>query len=499
MAISFAKGGGFTEGLEKIEPETRHFINGKFVESSDKKTFILRSPATLEVTAEVSEASADDTNAAVAAAKAAHPAWAALDPLHRGKCLKKLAQLLRESQKELAYLEAIAMGKPIRFYQENFIAANQFDYYAEAARGINGSSSLNTPGFFNVTIKVPYGVVAAIIPWNGPMIFVATKLAPSLAAGNTVVLKSSEKSPLSSTYFATLVAKSGFPPGVVNVLSGHGSAGATLASHMDVRALTFTGSVATGRKVQEAAAKSNMKNVYLELGGKSPAIIFDDCDLQAAVQATAFSVLYNCGQVCVSNTRIYVHEAVAAEFIDTYKERFLAAKSGDPLDLNTSHGPLADEIQYNNVKKYIELGCNESNKLVGGMDATKAKGWFVEPTIFVDSPENSRIMQEEIFGPVVSINTFKTEEEALFKANNSEFGLYSSVWTNDINRALRFAKALEAGTISVNCTSPTIFDDMAFGGLKSSGGGGKEGFLQALDNFLEQKSVLIKMDGAYQI
>lgn len=484
-------------GAEKIE--TRLFINGKFVESSDGKTFPIKAPATRELIAEVHEASEQDTDSAVAAAKAAFPAWSALSPAERGVYLKKLAALLHESSDELARLEAVSMGRPISQYFDAHAAASAFEHYVEAGYEAQGTSSLNTPGFVNMTFKQPYGVVAAIIPWNVPLVFFANKVAPALAAGNTVVLKSSEKAPLTSAKVATLIEKVGFPAGVLNVISGHGqTSGAILSSHMDVRALSFTGSCRTGRLIQAAAAKSNLKHVVLELGGKSPAIIFDDCDFEDAVNETQHSIQFNSGQVCMANSRIYVQDTLAEKFVEAFKEKFAKVSPGDPLDPKTTHGPQADSVQYETVQKYIEKG-KESGQLamggtkeVSGLSGDSSKGYFVPPTVFLHTPEEAVVMKEEIFGPVVNINTFKTEEEVIAKANDSEFGLYSSVYTKNIDRALRFAKALEAGTVAVNCTSPFIARDMPFGGYKSSGSG-REGFGHSLNNFLETKTVLIKI------
>ncbi|QKX54954.1 uncharacterized protein TRUGW13939_02044 [Talaromyces rugulosus] len=341
-----------------------------------------------------------------------------------------------------------------------------------------------------MTLRQPFGVVAAIIPWNAPLVAFSGKVAPALAAGNTVVLKSSEKAPLTSLKVAQLAREAGFPPGVLNVLSGHGPiSGATLASHMDVRAISFTGSIRTGRAIQTAAAESNMKNVILELGGKSPAIIFDDADLAAAVPLTARSIKSNSGQVCMANSRIYVQDTIATKFIQLFKESFGAVKQGNPLDPETDLGPVVDDVQFRIVSQYIASG-NESGKLsLGGT----AKDGFVEPTVFEETQENAKIMKEEVFGPVVNINTFHTEEEALAKANDTMYGLYAAVFTKDVNRAMRFAKGLEAGTVGINCTSPITAHDLSFGGWKASGVG-REGLLDSINTFLETKSVLFKIE-----
>ncbi|EEU35543.1 uncharacterized protein NECHADRAFT_55510 [Fusarium vanettenii 77-13-4] len=472
--------------------EAKLFINGQLVDASDKKTFQLKSPWTNEVVANVAEASINDTNAAVRAAEAAQPGWAKLSPKQRGEHLKKLAGLLREHGDELARLEALSMGRPIGGYSDHLIAANRFEYYAEAGYTILGKSSLNTPGYLNVTLRQPFGVVAAIIPWNVPLVAFSGKVGPALAAGNTVVLKSSEKAPLTSIRVAEYINQAGFPPGVVNILSGHGNiSGATLASHMDVRALSFTGSTRTGRLIQEAAAKSNLKSLIFELGGKSPAVIFEDADLETAVTATAHSIQWNSGQVCMANSRIYVQQSIARVFIASFKASFGKIRLGDPMDPATNHGPLADATQADTVARYLEMG-KKSGKLVLGGDF-EPQTFTVRPTIFTDTDEGAKILTEEVFGPVVHINTFDTEEEALEKANASEYGLYAAVYTRDFGRALRFAIGLESGTVGVNCTSPATGFDMPFGGYKASGVG-REGIRESLDAFLEKKTVLLKID-----
>ncbi|KAJ5514287.1 Aldehyde/histidinol dehydrogenase [Penicillium fimorum] len=469
--------------------ETRLFINGEFRESSSRKTFEVVYPYTKEVVAQVQEADIQDVEDAVSAASAAFPTWRDLGAEKRGAYLSKLSQLILESNNELAKLETLSTGRPISQFFDGGFAAQFFGYFAGGGWTVQGTASLNTPDHLNLTVKQPYGVAALIIPWNFPLVMLSSKMAPALAAGNTVVLKSSEKAPLTSLYVAKLIEKVGFPPGVVNIISGFGNpAGAALASHMTVRCLSFTGSTATGQKIQAAAAKSNLKNVHMELGGKSPAIIFEDADLETAVAQTQFSIQFNSGQVCSANSRIYVHESVAKDFTKLFHEKFAAVRMGDPLDPATSHGPQIDVLQYNRVKEYLGIGEKDGTLSLGG-DAND--GFFVRPTIFEGIAEDSRLMQEEVFGPVVAINTFSTETEAIEKANNSEFGLYAAVFTKDIDRAVRLAKALDAGTVGVNCTSPTTAMDTAFGGLKMSGNG-REGLLHSIDSFLETKSILFK-------
>ncbi|KAL1846110.1 hypothetical protein Plec18167_003399 [Paecilomyces lecythidis] len=470
--------------------ETRLFINGKFQPSISGKTFNLTNPATREVIVEIHEADEEDTNAAVAAAKAAFPAWRDLEPCDRGVYLAKFSRLIHNSLDELAYLEAISTGKPVSAFIDGIAAESNFQHFAEAGYQVQGSSSLNTYNHLNITVKQPFGVVACIIPWNAPCIFFSNKVAPALAAGNTVVLKSSEKAPLTSICLARLAAEAGFPPGVLNIITGFGKpSGSTLSAHMDVRCISFTGSYSTGKKIQEAAAASNMKNVILELGGKSPAIIFPDADLEDAAAATQSSVQFLSGQMCMANSRIYVHESIADKFLALFKEKFGAARLGDPLDRTTTHGPQVDSIQYDRVKSYLEIGQRDGIMTLGG-DAKD--GFYIKPTVFENVPEDSRITKEEVFGPVVVINTFKTESEVISKANDTEFGLYASVFTKNIDRAIRVSKLLEAGTVGVNCTSPTTAKDMPFGGFKGSGIG-REGYRISLENYVETKSILIRV------
>jgi aldehyde dehydrogenase (NAD+) len=295
---------------------------------------------------------------------------------------------------------------------------------------------------------------------------------------------------------AQCIKNAGFPPGVINIISGYGKpAGSTLASHMDVRLINFTGSGATGKLVQEMAAKSNLKRVILELGGKSPTLVFDDADIETAAAETAFSIRFVSGQACVANSRIYVQENIADRFRKAFSAAFKEYKPGNPLDPSTTHGPQADEIQFNRVQEYLKLAKEGKGKIEMGGGPLKLEGgngFFIEPTIFVGEDETARPMKEEIFGPVVGINTFKTEEEAIAKAVASEYGLYSAVYSKSIDRALRVAKAMEAGTVGINCTSPTMAHDMAFGGWKQSGIG-REGYGYSLDNYLETKTVLVKI------
>lgn len=387
------------------------------------------------------------------------------------------------------------MGRPLSQFFDGAAAAAELDYFSEAWPHIQGRASLNTPGFVTMTLRQPFGVAGVIIPWNVPLLFMAKKAAPALIAGNTVVLKSSEKAPLAVARVAEMVAEAGFPPGVFNIVTGHGMpSGAAMAEHTDVRVLSFTGSGRTGRKIQEAAARSNLKKVVLELGGKSPAIVFDDADLEKTVAQTVTGIQFNSGQVCMANSRIYVQEGIAPRFVEAFNRRFSGVKAGDPTHEGVQHGPQVDDVQYRAVMSYIDEAKKTGSIALGGSgNLDSMGGYFVEPTVFLDTPEDARAMKEEIFGPVVHINTFKTEAEVIAKANDTEYGLYASVFTKNMDRAMRVVKAMDSGYVSVNATSPTTAQDLPFGGYKISGQG-REGRLESLDVFLETKSVMIRVD-----
>ncbi len=324
----------------------------------------------------------------------------------------------------------------------------------------------------------------------------ALKVAPALITGNTLVLKSSEKAPLTCLVIARLAAEAGLPKGVLNILSGYGRpCGEAIAKHMDIRKISFTGSAQAGRAVKKAAAESNLKNVTLELGGKSPLLIFDDADLEKAVPAAAYSILVNSGQVCIASSRVYVHEKIAPQFMEAMKGAMKQmGVSADPTAEGTARGPQVDKLQFDRVMGYLNLAKQEGLdiQLGGARENNKNTGFFIEPTIIANAPEESRVMKEEIFGPVVCINTFSDESEVLAKANDTEYGLYSSVFTKDISRAMRVAKKLEAGTVGINCTSPMMAFDMPFGGFKGSGDG-RELSKYAMDYWTELKSVLISL------
>ncbi|KAF2854861.1 aldehyde dehydrogenase [Plenodomus tracheiphilus IPT5] len=480
--------------------ETHLLINNELVPASDNATFDLFSPHTGELVAKVPEATTDDVNTAVDAAEAAFPAWSALSPQQRGAPLKKLAGLVLSEQDELAHLDAIAMGRPVNSSFDYHYAATHFNYFAEAAYP-QGHTSLNTPGFLNMSLRQPFGVVAIIIPWNAPLVFFSKKVAPAVAAGNCVVLKSSEKAPLTSWKLSQWISKCGFPPGVINVISGHGQvSGDALASHMKVRALSFTGSTNTGRIIHIAAAKSNLKKVIFELGGKSPALIFEDADIEQAAKETENSIMWNSGQTCMANSRIYVHESIRDKFIESFTTHARRRVLGDPTNPKTNNGPQADKTQHATVNKYIAIGKRDAESTItidnpsSSSTTNPSTSLLIPPTIFLNVPATSPLTTEEIFGPVVLINTFNTESEAIRLANDTEFGLYAALYTRDLERAMRVGKKLESGMVGVNCTGPTGCWDLPFGGWKGSGLG-RESLLGSLEEYMEVKSLYVRVGG----
>ncbi|KIW86882.1 uncharacterized protein Z519_12503 [Cladophialophora bantiana CBS 173.52] len=483
-----------TQGYKPKHIEDRLFINGEFVPSKSGKKFDIINPNNEKFAASVYEAGAEDVDEAVKAAQAAFPAWSALSAAERQGYIEKLADAIEKNLEEIGYLEAISMGKPYIGDFFGHVGVQILRYFASRALDVQGDSSLNTKDMVNITFRQPFGVCGAIIPWNVPLLMLINKVGPALSTGNTLVLKSSEKSPLSSLVIGRLCQEIGLPKGVLNILSGYGRpCGEAIAKHMDIRKVSFTGSVIAGRAVKKAAAESNLKNVTLELGGKSPLIIFDDADLAKAVPASAFSILANSGQACIASSRVYVHANIADKFMEAMKTAMVQmGTSGDATVAGTRRGPQADKIQFDRVMGYLNYAKEHGLEMPIGGGREGTTGYFIEPTIIANAPEDSKVMKEEIFGPVVCINTFTDEEEVLKRANDTEYGLYASVFTKDISRALRVAKALEAGSVGVNCTSPTMAIDMPFGGFKQSGDG-RELSKYSTDYWTELKSVFISL------
>ncbi|KIW78586.1 hypothetical protein Z517_08424 [Fonsecaea pedrosoi CBS 271.37] len=491
MTASLKNGASYPSNIE-----TRLFINNDFVPSQSGKKFDVVNPATEKVTASVSEADGADVDAAVRAAKTAFPAWSALSGFQRAAYFYKLADLVESSNGEFAKLEAVSMGKPVGKYTEGTNMARFIRYMAGKAADVKGESSLQTPNFVNFTFRQPYGVCAAITPWNAPVTELFFKVAPAVLAGNTIVVKSSEKAPLTSLLVAKLCREAGIPAGVINVLSGTGSiCGAAIASHMEIRKISFTGSARTGRAIKKAALESNLKHVTLELGGKSPLIIFEDAELDRAASAAAFSILYNSGQVCIASTRIYVHASILERFCQLLvaavrKQGGNPSEGNDPLVSTTVRGPQADKGQFESIMTYIAGSRKAGDQILVGGDREGDRGFYIQPTIILEPDEHSAVMREEIFGPVACVRSFQTEEEVLRLANDTEYGLYASAFTRDLSRAMRMARGLESGTVGLNCTSPMMTLDMPFGGIKQSGEGRENG-QHALDDWTELKTVYV--------
>ncbi|WVW85891.1 hypothetical protein I302_107929 [Kwoniella bestiolae CBS 10118] len=471
--------------------ETRLYINNTYTAAKAGDTFPIFNPFDGSHVADVCSAGEDDVEAAVIAAERAQQKWAALAGTERAAIMRRFAELLRQHARMIAELDAQVMGRPAQGNTEGAGSAAIFDYYAGLGEHVHGTSSLLTPGFINVSIKQPFGVTVGIIPWNFPLGSFAFKAAPAVAAGNAIIIKTSEKAPLSLAYISEYIEKAGFPPGIIQILHGAGKTGQLLSEHMRVRKISFTGSTQTGRAILIASAKSNMKNVTLELGGKSPTIIFDDADIDKAASSCAFSIGFNSGQVCIASSRLYVHEQIHDRFVQALGQAMIQFRHGDPLDAGTTMGPQADKAQSTTVAKYMGVG-KEDGVVAHGGQSTKEN--FFEPTIFTDIPHSSRLNREEVFGPVVVVHRFVDEDEAIKLCNESEYGLYAAVFTRNVDRALRVAKRLESGSVGVNCNSPMTANDLPFGGWKMSGMGRENG-PNGLAPWLEDKSMYIKVNG----
>lgn len=477
----------------KIGP-TQLLINNEWVESVSKKKFATINPATGEVICEVAEADAADVDKAVQAArKAFNGEWRQISATARGNLLYRLADLIEENLDELARLETLDNGKPINDSVgdiESVIAC--YRYYAGWADKVQGKTiPINGP-YFCYTRHEPVGVVGQIIPWNFPLLMQAWKLAPALATGNTVVMKTAEQTPLSALRVGELIVEAGFPAGVVNILSGYGpTAGAAIAYHHDIDKVAFTGSTEVGHLIMEAAAKSNLKRVTLELGGKSPNIVFADANIDAAIQAAHEAIFFNQGQCCSAGSRLFVEAKIYDEFVNRSVEIARQRTVGDPFDPNTQQGPQVDQEQFNRVMSYIESGQREGAQMLYGGNKVGDRGYFITPTVFADVRDEMKIAQEEIFGPVMSIIKFQDVEEVIQRANNTMYGLAAAVWTQDITKAHAIANNVRAGTVWVNCYD--VFDAAApFGGFKQSGMGRELGEY-GLQQYTEIKTVTVKL------
>ncbi|KAK3680684.1 aldehyde dehydrogenase (NAD(P)(+)) ald5 [Vermiconidia calcicola] len=481
----------------KYEQPTGLFINNEFVESVDKKTFEVINPTDESVTCSVQEASEKDVDIAVSAArKAFEGPWRKETPENRGKLLVKLADLFEQNLDLLASIEALDNGKAHSMAKVDIgMCASTFRYYGGWADKIEGRVTDTGPDTFNYIKKEPIGVCAQIIPWNFPLLMFSWKIGPAIACGNTVIIKSAEQTPLGALFAAKLIKEAGFPPGVLNVISGFGkTAGAALANHMDVDKVAFTGSTVTGRTILKAAASSNLKKVTLELGGKSPNIVFEDADIDNAISWVNFGIFFNHGQCCCAGSRIYVQESIYDEFIKRFKDRASKNVVGDPFAKDTFQGPQVSQLQFDRIMNYIKAGKEAGATVEIGGNRMGDKGYFIEPTIFSNVTEDMQIMQEEIFGPVCSISKFKSKDEVIKTANNSTYGLAAALHTKNLNTAIEVSGALKAGTVWVN-TYNTLHHQMPFGGYKESGIGRELGE-DALANYSQTKTVSIRLGDA---
>ncbi|KMT03022.1 hypothetical protein BVRB_8g195850 [Beta vulgaris subsp. vulgaris] len=472
---------------------TKLFINGDFVDAISGKTFETIDPRNGEVVANVAEGDKEDIDLAVKAARKAfdHGPWPRMSGHARGRLMMKFADLVEANTEELAALDALDAGK---LYSMGKIidipgGASNLRYYAGAADKIHGETLKMSREMQGYTLREPVGVVGHIIPWNFPTAMFFMKVAPSLAAGCTMVVKPAEQTPLSALFYAHLSKLAGIPDGVINVVTGFGpTAGAAVASHMDIDKVSFTGSTEVGRLVMQAAATSNLKQVSLELGGKSPVMIFDDADVDVAADLALRGILYNKGEICVAGSRVFVQEGIHDAVVQKLAEKAKNWIVGDPFDPNVHQGPQVDKKQFEKILSYIEHGKREGANLLCGGQRHGDKGYFIQPTIFTDVQDNMIIAREEIFGPVMSLMKFKTIEEAIERANGTKYGLAAGIVTKNLDIANTVSRSIRAGVIWINCYF--AFDiDCPYGGYKSSGFGRDLG-MDALYKYTNVKSVV---------
>jgi aminomuconate-semialdehyde/2-hydroxymuconate-6-semialdehyde dehydrogenase len=469
-----------------------NFINGAFVPPRSGNYFDDINPATAEVIAQIPDSDERDVDDAVRAAKAAFPAWSRTSAADRSNVLLKLAGLIEQNLEELARLESIDNGKTISLAKRLDIprAVANFRFFATAILHQSSDAHVMDAAALNYTLRQPLGVVGLISPWNLPLYLLSWKIAPAIAAGNTCVAKPSELTPLTANRLAELSLEAGIPPGVINIVHGYGNkAGRALTCHDDVAAISFTGGTVTGAAVAANAAP-RFKKLSLELGGKNPNLIFADADLEDAIATSIRSSFWNQGEICLCGSRIFVERSIHDEFVTRFAEAAKKLRIGDPLDESTDVGALISDAHLQKVMGYVELATKEGGTIVAGGRRVERPGYFVEPTIITGLGCDCRVLQEEIFGPVVTITPFDTEDEALAFANSTRYGLSATIWTRDLSRAHRVAANLDTGTIWINCW---LLRDLRvpFGGMKESGVG-REGGFESLNFFTEAKNVCVK-------
>lgn len=486
------------QSLKKTQsafPKTDLWINSQWVKAESGRTFQTLNPATEEVLTEVAEAGEKDIDKAVKAARKAFDSgpWPKIKSSDREKILRRIAALIDKHKKELALLETLDSGKPIGNSRNIDIpaGAGAFEYYAGWADKLAGETLPADPNFFTYTLREPLGVIGAITPWNFPFCIAAQKIAPALAAGNTVVLKPAEQTPLTALKLAEICEEAGLPEGVLNVVPGFGpTAGAALVRHPEVDGISFTGEYLTGQEIMKNAA-ATLKRISFELGGKSANIVFADADLEKAADFACDGIFFNQGEVCCAGSRLFVEEKIKKSFTERLLERAKNWKPGDPMNSKTQMGALVSKEQFEKVLSYIEIGEKEGAKLLLDGRNQRGKGYFVGPTIFDEVTHKMRVAQEEIFGPVLAKISFRDLDEVLTQANQSFYGLSAGVWTQDIQKAHRAARALKVGTVWVNCYG--AFDhSMPFGGYKMSGFG-REGGSRTFDFYTQIKSVWVRL------